>query len=277
MTDPTATPPIPQARVLVVDDEESVRAALARSLTLLRYSADVAASGDQALEMLERTPYDVMLLDLRMPGLGGIEVMQRAGQLCADLSIVVLTGHASLQSAIAAVKADAVDYLLKPASIHELATAVSKALQRRAERLRRQHLFQVMEQILEEARGTEGPEPSTGTPPAPAPTCLLHAGPIVLDRESGLVVVAGVGDAGDLSAELTVSQAKLLACMMQCPDAVVSCRELARSALGYDITEGEAQGIVRPHISRLRKKIEPDSANPRLIRTVSGHGYRFDP
>jgi len=277
MTDPTATPPIPQARVLIVDDEESVRSALARSLTLLRYGADVAACGDQALEMLERTPYDVMLLDMRMPGLDGIEVMQRAGRMCSDLSIIVLTGHATLESAIAAVKSDAIDYLLKPASIHDIAVAVSKALQRRAEKLRRQHLFQVMEQVLEEARGMEGPETPTETPPAPAPTYLLHADPIVLDRESGLVVVAGVGDAGNLSAELTISQAKLLAYMMQRPHTALSCRELARSALGYDVTEREAQGIVRPHISRLRKKIEPDSDSPRLIRTISGHGYRFDP
>lgn len=273
----TARPPIPEARVLVVDDEEAVRAALARSLTLLRYSVDVAASGHQALEMLERTPYDVMLLDIRMPGLGGIEVMQRAGQLCADLSIVVLTGHASLQSAIAAVKADAVDYLLKPASIHELATAVSKALQRRTEKLRRQRLVRVMEQALEEARRTEGPETSTGTPPTSMPDQFLAVGPIVLDRLSGLVVVAGVGDAGDRTTELTICEAKLLAYMMQCSDVVLSCRELARSALGYDVTEREAQAIVRPHISRLRKKIEPRSGGRRLIRTIFGHGYRFAP
>lgn len=277
MTDPTATPPIPKARVLVVDDEEPVRSALARSLTLLRYSADVAASGDQALEMLERTPYDVMLLDMRMPGMSGVEVMQRAGQMCSDVGIIVLTGHATLETAIAAVKSDAVDYLLKPASIHELAAAVSKALQRRAEKLRRQHLFQVMEQALDEARGMEGAEMATETPPAPTPAHLLRAAPIVLDRESGLVVVEGVGDAGNLSAELTLSQAKLLAYMMQRPQDALSCRELARSALGYDVTEREAQEIVRPHISRLRKKIEPDSAGPRLIRTISGHGYRFDP
>jgi DNA-binding response OmpR family regulator len=264
--DPTAPPPIPQARVLIVDDEEPVRTALARSLTLLKYSADVAASGEQALEMLERAPYDVMLLDLRMPGLGGVEVMRRAAQVRSDLSIVVLTGHATLESAIAAVKSDAVDYLLKPASIHELAAAVSKALQRRAETLRRQRLF----------RALEG-ETSTETPRASTLAQLLHAGPIVVDRESGLAVVAGTDDAGDLTAELTVCEAKLLAYMMQHPHAALSCRELARSALGYDLTEREAQGIVRPHICRLRKKIEPHSYGPRLIRTISGRGYRFDP
>jgi DNA-binding response OmpR family regulator len=274
--DPTATPSIPQARVLVVDDEEPVRAALARSLALLKYSADVAASGEQALEMLEGTPYDVMLLDLRMPGLGGVEVMQRAAQMCSDLSIVVLTGHATLESAIAAVKSDAIDYLLKPASIHELAAAVSKALQRRAETLRRQRLFRALEQALEEVHGVGEGETATETPPASRLAQLLHAGPIVLDRESGLVVVAGAGDAGDLTVELTVCEAKLLAYVMQHPHAALSCRELARSALGYDLTEREAQGIVRPHICRLRKKIEPHSASPRLIRTISGRGYRFD-
>jgi DNA-binding response OmpR family regulator len=275
--DPTAPPPIPQARVLIVDDEEPVRTALARSLTLLKYSADVAASGEQALEMLERAPYDVMLLDLRMPGLGGVEVMRRAAQVRSDLSIVVLTGHATLESAIAAVKSDAVDYLLKPASIHELAAAVSKALQRRAETLRRQRLFRALEQALEEVHGVGEGETSTETPRASTLAQLLHAGPIVVDRESGLAVVAGTDDAGDLTAELTVCEAKLLAYMMQHPHAALSCRELARSALGYDLTEREAQGIVRPHICRLRKKIEPHSYGPRLIRTISGRGYRFDP
>ncbi len=275
MTDAAATPPIPRARVLVVDDEEPVRAALARSLTLLKHSADVAASGREALEMLERTPYDVMFLDMRMPDLSGVEVMRRAGQMYSDLSIIVLTGHATLESAIAAVKSDAVDYLLKPASIHELAAAVSKALRRRAEELRRQRLVQVMEQALEGMFEAEIPETSPQTPPAP--TDLLHAGRIVLDRQSGLTVVAGIGDAGDVTAQLTVCEAKLLAYMMQHPHDALSCRELARAALGYELTEREAQGIVRPHICRLRKKIEPRSAGPHLIRTISGRGYRFDP
>ena len=274
MTDSTATPPIPQARVLVVDDEAHVRLPLMRSLALRGYSADGAASGHQALEMLERTPYDAMVLDMCMPGMDGVEVMQRACQMCPGLSIVVLTGHAALESAISAVKSQAADYLLKPASVHEVAAALASALQQRTEELRHQHLLQVMGRALNEIRGTEV---SGETVPAPAQERSLRVGPVTLDRQKHLVVIAGDDDAAAFDAELTASEAGLLACLMQHPGSVLSCRELARSALGYDFTEREAQSIVRPHICRLRKKIEPDPAQPRLIHTVPGKGYLFAP
>jgi DNA-binding response OmpR family regulator len=277
MTGPTATPPAPRARVLVVDDEAHVRSALTRSLTLLGYRADAAASGYQALEMLERAPYDAMVLDIHMPGMDGVEVMERACQACPDLSIVLLTGRATLESAIAAVRSHAADYLLKPASVHDIAAVIDSGVQQRAEKLRRQHLLQVMGQTLDEVRRIGAPETPTGAPPTPARERLLSADPVTLDRERRLVVVAGGGDTGSHGAELTVTEAVLLAYLMQRPGAALSCGELARSALGYDVTEKEAQGIVRPHICRLRKKIEPDPAHPCLIRTISGQGYLFAP
>ena len=274
MTDSTATPPIPQARVLVVDDEAHARLPLMRSLALLGYSADGAASGHQALEMLERTPYDAMLLDMRMPGMDGVKVMQRACQMYPDLSIVVLTGHAALESAVSAVKSHAADYLLKPASVHEVAAALTSALQQRAEELRHQHLLRVVGEALNEMCGVEA---SGETVPAPTQERSLRVGPVTLDRQKRLVVIAGDDDAGAFDAELTASEARLLACLMQHPGSVLSCRELAQAALGYSVGDGDAQGIVRPHICRLRKKIEPDPSHPRLIRTVSGKGYRFTP
>jgi len=131
MTDPTAAPPIPQTRVLVVDDETHVRSALTRSLTLLGYSADGAASGHQALGMLECAPYDAMVLDLHMPGISGVEVMQGARQMCPGLIIVILTGRATLMSVIAAVKSHAASYLFKPVSVHDIAAVIADSLQRR--------------------------------------------------------------------------------------------------------------------------------------------------
>ena len=82
-----------------------------------------------ALAWLERASFDVLVVDMNMPGMGGVEVMQAARQHRPDLAIIVLTGHATLESAIAAVKSEAVDYLLKPVSVHDLKTAVNKALQ----------------------------------------------------------------------------------------------------------------------------------------------------
>lgn len=250
MTDPTGTPAIPQVRVLVVDDEASVRSALARSLTMLGYTADAAASGYQALAMLGRTPYDAMVLDIRMPGMDGVEVMQRVCQMYPGLSIILLTGHATLESAIAAVRSCAADYLLKPASVHDIAAAIARALEQRAQ---------------------EGP------PRVTSPGDFMRVGPVILDRERHLTIVAEADGADSLRAELTVSESALLTHLMQHPHTVFSCCELARDVLGYDVSKGEAQKIVRPHICRLRKKVEPHPDHPRLIRTVPGKGYSFAP
>jgi DNA-binding response OmpR family regulator len=249
MTSLTTTSAIPEARVLVVDDETHVRSALARSLTLTGYYADEAASGYHALEMLGRTSYDAMVLDIRMPGMDGVEVMSRACQLYPDLCIIILTGHAALESAIAAVKSHAADYLLKPASVRDIAAAIHRALQQRTQK--------------EQAQ-------------MPTLERFLRAGPVTLDQERRLAIVA-TGDAGGLTVKLTVSESALLARMIQRPNTVFSCHELAQTALGYDVSEQDAPGIIRPHIFRLRKKIESDPDRPRLIRTVPGKGYLFAP
>ncbi len=249
-----------RVRILVVDDEEHVRSGIRRSLTLMGYHAEAAASGEEALRMLERDSFDVMLLDIRMPGMDGVEVMRRARRLHSDLLILVLTGYASLESAIAAVKCHAADYLLKPASIHTIAEAVAGALGRRAEEARRRgRAWQ------REGGRWERPSADEG---------VLCVGPVVLNLELRLAVVTW-GEEEVLQAELSPSEAALLAHLMRHPRSVLSCRALARQALGYDLTEAEAREIVRPHICRLRRKIEPDPAHPRLIRTVVGRGYRF--
>jgi two-component system KDP operon response regulator KdpE len=179
----------------------------------------------------------------------GVEVMSRACQLYPDLCVIILTGHAALESAIAAVRSRAADYLLKPASVHDIAAAIDRALQQRVQK--------------EPVR-----TPTLGRFP--------RAGPVTLDRERHLAIVA-TGDAGNLIVKLTASESALLAQIMRHPNTTFSCHELAQTALGYDVGAREARGIIRPHISRLRKKIEPDPGRPRLIRTAPGKGYFFAP
>jgi DNA-binding response OmpR family regulator len=272
MTETPAVPPIPKARLLVVDDEPNVRAALKRSLNLLGYVADEAASGLQALHVLENTPYDLMILDLRMPGLDGVEVMQRARQIHPDLLIIVLTGHATLDSAIAAVRSQAVDYMLKPASLHDIGAAVAAALRERAKALRRQHLLEVMDQTLDALRESEAPAPR-----AEMLERFVTCGGITLDAEERLVVVREQDSAHSHTTQLTENETALLAYLMSRPAQVLSTRELARGALGYDLSDQEADSIVRPHIFRLRRKLEPEPGARKLIRTVRGRGYVLEP
>jgi DNA-binding response OmpR family regulator len=219
---------------------------LVRFLNMLGYRADEAACGCQALEMLARTPYDVAVLDIRMPDLDGVEVMHRARQVHPDLAVIFLTGYGSLESAIAAVKGHAADYLVKPVSNRDLATAVASALQRRAQ---------------------------GGRLWSCAVERFLQAGPVTLDQERRCAIV--MHTTGDSRVELTASEIALLACLMQRPGVAVSCRELAWAALAYDVSDEESQNLVRPHIARLRKKIEPEPGHLRLIRTVPGAGYSF--
>jgi DNA-binding response OmpR family regulator len=248
MNNQIATTPFPEARVLVVDDEAEIRSVLARFLDLLGYRADEAASGRQALEMLKRIPYDVIVLDICLPGMDGVEVMHHARQVRPDLPIILLTGHATLESAVAAVKAQAADYLFKPASMRDLATAIAGALQPPAQGERSRAL------------------PSER---------FLQAGPLTVDRKRRLAIVAQAGAASSFNARLTACETALLIHLMQHPDVVRSCGELARSALDYNVSDEEAPSIVRPHICRLRKKIEPDPTLPCLVCTVPGRGYVF--
>jgi len=294
---PSPEQEVTAARVLIVDDEPTIRQTLARALSLRGYQTDEAGSGPRALALLEQRPYDLMVLDMIMPGMDGVKVMHLARQLRPDLLIVVLTGHASLESAIAAVKQDAVDYLLKPTSIHDIAAAVSRALKNRAEEVRRERLVRVALDALRQAEmgsvaegnapASEKPLPTEALPEVSLgeireqhfkvenlPERFLQAGPLLLDRHKRLVVVKRIPER---ALELSEGEEAILAHLMSHPDQVVSCQELARAAWGYTLSEQEAQSLVRPHIFRMRRKIESTPDDPSLIRTIRGRGYLFSP
>jgi DNA-binding response OmpR family regulator len=237
-----------RARLLVVDDEANLRAGLRDLLSLMGYQVEEAASGYEALGLLESQHYDLMVLDIRMPGIDGIE------------------------SAIAAVKTDAVDYMLKPFNIDDLATTISQALEERAETLRHQQLLSLIGSALDTLDQSKGPAASSSLPPTP-PTHrerFLHAGPMTLDRHKRLVVMQGDPPR---TIELTDGETAILAVLMEHPNEVLSCSEMVHVAMGYDLDEQDAQNQVRLYVFRLRRKIEVDASNPLLIRTVRGRGY----
>jgi DNA-binding NtrC family response regulator len=120
-----------KVRILVVDDEYTTRSAVARALSLLGYKAHAAGSGSEALSELAACEYDLMLLDLRMPGMDGMEVLAQARQSYPDLLVIVLTAYATPAGAVEAMRAGAADYLLKPCSLEEIEAAISGALERR--------------------------------------------------------------------------------------------------------------------------------------------------
>jgi excisionase family DNA binding protein len=128
-----ATPTRPESgtsrpRVLVVDDEASIRDLLAKTLALAEYDVDVAADGRSALERMRLYPYDLLIADLRMPGMDGLTVIREAKRYKADLPVLIITGYSTESSAIEAVNLGVAGYLTKPFRVPQVLAAAAKAL-----------------------------------------------------------------------------------------------------------------------------------------------------
>jgi excisionase family DNA binding protein len=115
-------------RVLVVDDEESIRELLRRTLALAEYEAQAVSDGKAGLELLRREPWDLLIADLRMPEMDGLSLIREARRLHPRLAVIIVTGYSSESSAIQAVNLGVVGYLVKPFRIPHVLSAVAKAL-----------------------------------------------------------------------------------------------------------------------------------------------------
>ena len=115
-------------RVLVVDDEASIRDLLAKTLALAEYDVDVAPDGRSALERMRLYPYDFLIADLKMPGMDGLTVIREAKRYKADLPVIIITGFSTESSAIEAVNLGVAGYLTKPFRVPQVLAAAAKAL-----------------------------------------------------------------------------------------------------------------------------------------------------
>jgi DNA-binding response OmpR family regulator len=255
----------------VVDDEVLITTALTRALTGLGYDVESASTGRAALLALQSWPRDVMVLDLALPDMSGVELMERALRVCPGLLLIVLTGQAELESAIAAVKYHAVDFLLKAATIQQISDSVATALRGHARRLQERVALRILNEALDAIQGTDHEGRMTWAVPLPQ---ILHVPPLLLDMEERTVVVEGDGQR---THKLTRGEVDVLAALMARPGQTLTVQELAASWIGT--SESESEEIVRSavlhHIHRLRAKLEADPDQPRLIRTIRGVGYMF--
>jgi len=149
----TGTP----VRVLVVDDEESVRFFLTRALAKAGYAVDAAPDGQVAIDLLGRTPYDVVLTDLVMPGLTGLDVLAAVHEMDKESIVILMTAHGTVENAIDALRKGAFDYITKPFETKELLVTVERGLERReVERENRKLRFLVNKRLDEDHEDDEG-------------------------------------------------------------------------------------------------------------------------
>ena len=125
---PRPAPGTTRPRILVVDDESSIRDLLAKTLALAEYDVDVAPDGRSALDRMRIYPYDLLIADLKMPGMDGLAVIREAKRYKADLPVIIITGFSTESSAIEAVNLGVAGYLTKPFRVPQVLAAAAKAL-----------------------------------------------------------------------------------------------------------------------------------------------------
>jgi two-component system KDP operon response regulator KdpE len=225
-----------QRRVLVVDDESSIRRALHTTLGTLGFAIEEASGGEQAVSFVRTERYDAALLDINMPGMGGIEACRAIRKLAPRLPILMLTVRDNPDDKIDALDAGADDYVTKPFHVGELIARVRSAVRR--------------SQVTQENQDA-----------------VTTIGEIELDPERRLVRKSGK------IVHLTPKEFHLLRCLMLHAGRPQTHARLLTAVWGTEY--GNETEYLRTFVRQLRKKLEDDPSNPEYILTDSYIGYRF--
>lgn len=254
------------AKILIVDDEKAVRESLRDILQLGDYEVSVTDRGETALEMLHQEEFDVVLLDLKMEGIDGVEVMYQAHRLYSSTKVIILTGHGSLESAIEAIRNGAEDYLLKPFKTEDIIESIERALAEKTERQKKELLIEQLSSSLEQLKDVEG----ITTPELSRRRVVTLAEGIMVDLERREIW------RGNTRIHLTPTEGKLLSIFLENRGRVMTHKEIVFLVQGFETTEWEAPEILRPMISRLRKKLAIFPGMDDWVSNVRGTGYVFD-
>jgi two-component system response regulator ResD len=228
----------PRGSVVVVDDEPTIAEVVARYLERAGYRTRVAADGPHALALCAQSPPDLVVLDIMLPGIDGLEVMRRLREHDpSPARVILLTARGREAERIVGLRRGADDYVVKPFSPGELVARVEAVLRRDR--------------------------------PAPSPAPVLEFEGLRIEPATRTVLV------GAREVALTVREFDLLAFLAQHPGQVFSRDRLME--LVWQLPDYTDSSTVTVHIRRLRAKLEPDPEHPRYVQTVWGVGYRFRP
>ncbi len=228
-------------RVLVVDDEPQILRALRINLRVRNYDVDIAATGSAALEAAAKHPPDLVILDLGLPDLDGVEVIEGL-RGWTQAPIIVLSGRADSTDKVVALDAGADDYVTKPFGMEELLARMRAAVRR---------------------SGPDTSEPK------------VRLGRLVVDLAAKRVIRDGADDADGPDVRLTPTEWHLLEVLLRNPGKLLSQRQLLTEVWGPGYAD--ASGNLRLYMAQLRRKLEPDPARPRWLMTEPGMGYRYQP
>ena len=232
-----ATPPHQSLRVLFVDDEKSLQEFMRSELPRLGHEITVCPDGRAALKVLEKSTFDVAILDLRMPGMTGIEVLEQLKQVAPDTEALVMTGHASMETAIEAMRLGAFDYITKPCKLVEIEAILQKVAEKRV----LQHKNLALQSRVQDA---EGPTVLVGNSPAMAGVHRLIG--TVAPTESTVLILGETGTGKELVTRTLYRHSK----RADMPFVPVNCGALSENLVESELfghRKGAFTGADRDH------------------------------
>ncbi len=252
------------AKILVVDDERTVRLMLDAALRAHGHRIETAGSGAEARAQLSEQEFDLLLLDLQLGDTDGIEILREVKERWPATEVILLTAHGSISSAIAALRHGAFDYLLKPAQVADIRERVERSLQHRRVNLQRTELLQ---RISESARALGMIENNGIVTTSAGAGDQIEVGPLVLDLRRHAAYL------GEHTLPLTRTEFALLTALAQNPDTALSYSTLSEAVYSRAQPEDEARALLRPHIARLRHKLESTSVRGIALVSIRSMGY----
>lgn len=256
--------------ILVVDDDRPTRMLVEARLRAAGHRVESVATGEQALERLAAGDIDVLVVDMHLPQMSGLAVIEIAKAHDPDLEVIVMTASTMLDLAIRSLRCGVFGYMIKPGEIGELEATVRDALARRHERLERSHLLRRLGSEL--LRISDSPSArylfdSSDPPPQAADDPTIQLGRLRIDTRRHTVT----RDRQPIP--LSSSEFALLLFLAEHRDQVLSAQQIVRAVLGYSCSAAEARELLKVRIYKLRQKLEVNPAAPQILISVRGAGY----
>jgi DNA-binding response OmpR family regulator len=247
-----------------------MRLNLKRALEAAGFLVEQTASGREALSLLESNPYTGIVVDVDMDEPDGVLFMMQARNIQPELLIIILTAQPTLRSAVAAIKAGATDYILKPTSITTVTEAITSAIQKKMNQ--KGQLWELVQNILHSDSERGNMHSLSSALDASTRNHILIVRPLRLDRARRLVTFI---DNPRHTMRLSRGETAVLSSLMLSPDQPIPIQHIAHQAWNYALEPDEAKRLIRPYIFRLRQKLEAKPEKPKLILTVPRQGYLF--
>ena len=256
--------------ILVIDDEESLRHTLSRILVHEGFNITTAADGFEALRRFSNKSFDLVILDLRLPDMDGIQVLREIRKIQPQLPVILLTGHGTMSSALEAIHLEATDFLLKPVKPDDLVKRTKEILHRQTVVRRKREIQAQIDTLQEELHRLEtGDDENRVVTTIPQEARYISKGLLIIDLISRRATFA--------NKQLTLPPTTfdyLVVLANHSPD-ILGYQQLVSEAQGFQIDLGEAKDLSKWHIHILRKELELSPGNPQYILNVRGKGYRL--